>query len=181
MIDAGTLPVVRRGVKSPTTYVFVNVDGQRTMYYTRKEVLRAINKAADGSYIYLSKLGLRQPGVWLKRGGKLHHESDAMHASDPHSAAYVPNARRRRHLKPRRQAKRTSRGRTRNNPNTITVKLVRIGGFVDQIKYQDISDRRYYKHDGEDANTVMWLAEHHSFGRCLVIANSDAKPLWEDA
>lgn len=94
------------------------------------------------------------------------------------SRTVVPRSRKN---KSRRQAKRTSRGRTRGNPNTTAFRLVRIGGFVDQIKYQDFNDKRHYKHDGEEANTVMYLAEHHSYGRCLVIVNADAKPLWEDA
>ncbi len=71
-VAAGSLPSVRRGVKSPTVYfVFDVAKNGHTVAYTRPDALRLISRMPDGSYIYLSRLGLRLPGYWVKQGGQL--------------------------------------------------------------------------------------------------------------
>lgn len=191
MIDTSKLPRVRRGAKSPKTYVLVDANsGERIVYHTRASLVRALKRAPDGSYVYLTQLGLRVPGVWTKRGGALVTADFSDDPSDPHSPAYRPhrfNPPRARTRRPKRQAKRGARRRFRRNERGEFTEVqglrVRhpIGGYVYEVKYKDYRDLKNYKHTFDENNTTVFLAQHHSLGRCLLIASVDGEPLWEDA
>lgn len=103
------------------------------------------------------------------------------------------NPPRRRRRSPGKQARRTVRS-FRKNPSrrprgldggqgrtVSSLKVVKYGGTVDQMKYEDANDGKGYVHDFGDAQASMLLCEHHSLGRCLLIVSNDSKPLWEDA
>ena len=152
----------------------------------------------DGRYRWADRIGRE-----YVRESAAQKAADAMNARGEHGGNVVvrsfvfmspePNPPRRRSRRQHITAKRRrangkrnppashTRGYRLNSNDTVAFRLVRIGGFVEQIKYEDYDDKKHYVHDAEDVNTIMYLAEHHSFGKCLIIANVDGKPLWRNA
>jgi len=62
-----------------------------------------------------------------------------------------------------------------------SIKVIRSGGWVEQMRYQDNNDRQHYYHDFEDLGALLFLCESAAFGKCILVVSSDEKPLWEPA
>lgn len=168
--DIGSLPSVRRGVKSPTKYVLVsnNNFGQRIVYETRADVVRAIQRFPDGAYIYLSQLGLRRPvGAWIKHGHQLVHLPEIMLPLELATMATSVNPTRRRNpaLTVVRNPTRTSRSR---DGQVLTDRVL-------AIQYIHNADGKAYEHKFKRGVTVEFLPDGSAR-----LYRKDGRPLWKD-
>lgn len=125
--------------------------------------------------------------------------ADAMNARGEYGGDVVVRSRKytredMRRQNPRRQARRKARAFVKNPGRlprgravreTVTVpltgKIVRAGGFVEQMKYEDADDRKRYVHDFGDLQALLYLVDSVAFGRCILVVSADDKPLWEPA
>lgn len=104
---------------------------------------------------------------------------------------YVKNARSRRQAKRNASAyvknpKRPPRGGKLRFLSDVgktaaeRITIVREGGYVHQVKYEDVNDDRAYVHDFDDLSAFMYLVET-VWGRGVLIVPADDKPLWENS
>lgn len=70
---------------------------------------------------------------------------------------------------------------TRLVGKNLGVEVWRSGGYVEQVKYQDMTDRKHYVHDFSEFGAYFYLVNTH-LGRGILIVPGDGEtPLWEPA
>lgn len=136
--------------------------------------------------------------VWDERLGKIYYRrdaaekaADAMNAKGQHGGMVVARSESATQHYPRRNPRRSAvravTAKRKRNPSRGTkyettlngVRVLFFQGYAEDVRYQRAADGQAYSHVVETDAAELYLCEHPTYGRCLMIVDPSGKtPLW---